>query len=307
MKATKEQPHPVWDFMAAALFGVVFLGGGLFASWLAYFIPLWEWWETRQWVKTPGELLLFSQFPLWFVPLGTALPALAWWRFQRLWFARSQARLHPQEPWRWKREWEPGGKVRAERDHLPLLAWLTLWPVLVAAPLVLALLVAGAGGIIVLALLPCLLACVPGWFAWRRLRTRRVIGRPILQLETLPIRPGQVLRGELQVPRRLGPLTQVKMSFFCELRHGEREGKGGRERQRERRVTLALGNARQDATNTYLPVQFSMHEDAPGTTPAILTGLKLPHLTCRWFIEVRAHSHQRPVRLAVPVFECHGA
>lgn len=136
-------------------------------------------------------------------------------------------RAHPEQPWRWRKDWEQG-RIHAGDGEVVALAWLFAVvfggfsvPLLLKVP---GLLEDGPIGAFALALLLPLGACGMCYWAIRStLRWRRFRGI-VLVLDRNPGVIGGSLRGTVHVPARLGGEGSFRLRLSCVRRQVRKSG-----------------------------------------------------------------------------------
>lgn len=252
-----------------------------------------------------GLLLLLSIFPLVFPLVGFGVSIGGWRATHRARLEKNLAARHPAEPWRWKPEWADGA-VRAAPDALLLFMAFACWILLVQGPLALAILVSGELSrslLAALGLLPALLALIPLSVAWRRVKTRLALGRPRLLLKNTPLKPGDVLTGDLLLGRVLSPLATLQVRVLCERLTTQRHGKGASttaETLWDHVVEVSAAEARRDIGGVALPLRVELPEHLP--CAVIGSGQD----AAAWRMEVSSAQGGRPAVLPLPVFRSAG-
>ncbi|WP_395743349.1 DUF3592 domain-containing protein [Prosthecobacter sp.] len=256
-----------------------------------------------------GVLLLMSIFPTLF-PLAGALVAIGGGLQSRK--AAKNAGLearHPGEPWRWRTEWV-GDAIRPSPDGLPFILAVAGWILLVQLPLALAVVLGGEmakSPLAACALLPSLLALIPLYFAWKRIRSRRALGQPELRLKKLPLSPGQPLAGELKFARALAPSEVLRARILCE-RHITRNSGDSHatveETIWEHTETLSSAMARRDVDGTTLPLSIAIPAGLPSSAVDQESIDNSPGERHVWTLKVSSEQMpgSKPVEFPLPVF-----
>ena len=258
-----------------------------------------------------GLLLMMSVFPTLF-PLAGFLVSIGGWLQSRK--QRQKQKLavqHPDEPWRWRPEWE-GETIRATNDGLPFILGVAGWILAVQLPLALAVIVGGEvtkSGLALFALLPALLAWIPLHMAWKRVKSRLALGHPALQLRRFPAKTGTALEGDLRFDRVISPVGTISARVLCQ-RHVTRQSGDSRMTAREtiweHTEVLSVAEARRDSSGVVLPLRVVI----PGGLPAsvldetsIVTTDGGQHV---WTLEVSSPHSGRPAVLPLPMFAAEG-
>ncbi|MCB1277628.1 DUF3592 domain-containing protein [Prosthecobacter sp.] len=254
-----------------------------------------------------GLMLLTSVFPLLFPLAGFAVSVGGGWEARKAARARRQEKAHPGEPWRWRTEWE-GETVQASTNVLPILLIVTGWILLVEGPLALAIIVSGElmrVPLSALALLPLLLAWIPGSAAWRRLKTRLAFGHPSLWLKQRPVRPGHTFEGELRFDRVLSPRAVVEARLLCQRQITRLNGKGRmttKETLWEHSETLSAAEARREMNGVAVPLRVEIPRGLPCSVveeTAFAPHGNEEHL---WTLELTPGNGGKPAVFPLPVF-----
>lgn len=183
---------------------------------------------------------------------------------------------HPGEPWLWRADWASGRIPCAGRaTALAFLTFAVIWnvfciPMLWAvpssdAPFIWIFLIVGMG-----------LATLAGVATWRWLR----FGRSVLELATLPGRPGGRFRGTILLRGSLRPAKGFRATLSCV---GFTSGRNAEERilwQEEGIVPPASTTL--GPTGTSVPVDFPIPTDASPSCPPVATS------GIRWRVELTA-------------------
>jgi len=252
-----------------------------------------------------GLLLLLSVFPLVFPLVGFGVSIGGWRATRRARLEKNLAARHPAEPWRWKPEWADGA-VQATPDALLLFMAFACWILLVQGPLALAILVSGELSrslLPALGLLPTLLLLIPLSAAWRRVKTRRVMGRPRLLLKDTPLKPGHTLTGDLLLGHMLSPLDTLEVRVLCERLTTRRQGRGTSttaETLWEHVAEVPATEARRDIGGVALPLRIEL----PDHLPCAVIGSAQD--TAVWRMEVSSPQGGKPAVLTLPVFRSAG-
>jgi hypothetical protein len=254
-----------------------------------------------------GLMLMMSIFPMVF-PLVGALVSLGGALEARK--ARVEAKLakqHPSEPWRWRQEWS-GEPIQESKNGLTAILVVAGWILLVQGPLALGIIVSGElarSFTALFALLPTALTLIPLFFAWKRIQTRKALGRPSLWLKQTPLRPGIVLEGELRFDRVLSPREVIQARVLCQRKITRGTGKGSTtttETIWQHDETLSAGEARRELNGVALPLRVEIPrglpcaviEDAEFSTGAVEQLL--------WSVELTPGRGGKPAMLPLPVF-----
>lgn len=252
-------------------------------------------------------LLLISIFPTTF-PLAGCLVSIGGWRQSRRAAKIAQHRVqHPEAPWLWRPEWV-GERVYPEPDPLLFILGVAGWILLVQMPLSLAVILSGElfrSALAWLALIPTALAWIPLHFAWRRLKSRMTLGRPVLLLQRVPVAPGHPLLGELRLSRVPSPYSTFSVRVLCQRHITRNSGDShatAKETIWEHAATLPAAEARRDAGGVALPLRIEIPRGLPCAVldeAAIVATEGEQHV---WTLEVSSSQGGRPVVLPLPVF-----
>ncbi len=237
---------------------------------------------------------------------GASLLIIGWFATKRTKPAVLLKARHADKPWMWRPDWAAG---RVDNDlHRSIFF---LWIFVIFFNLV----ALGVGGLVVLRavgygnglawlglLIPGIGLAVLG-FALRTTRAWQRFGRTVLQMTSLPVAPGTVLRGTLRVPVRLQPEHAFYLRLSCVRSTNAMRGKTRvtTERilwQEEKWFQPNLPQTEMGAT--CLPVHFSLPATLPETAGVHGDGVQ-------WRLEASAkvngpdfHAHfEIPVYLPV--------
>lgn len=254
-----------------------------------------------------GLVLLMSIFPTAFPLAGAVVSLGGWWQTRRV---RQEGRLqamHPQEPWRWRKEWS-GDFVQASGDGLPFILAIAAWILLVQGPLALAIVIDGGlsrSPRAALGLLPCLLALIPLRLAWNRVKTRLALGRPALRLDQIPVTPGRLLEGELKLSRALPPRAIIHARALCQRKIVRSTGKGtntSTETVWEHREILSASEARRDLNGVALPIRIEIPRGLPCQTVEDAESAPIYGEQHVWSLELTSGNGGKSAVLPLPVF-----
>lgn len=254
-----------------------------------------------------GLLLMMSIFPTLFPLAGFTVAIGGWLQMRKARSLKELALQHPGEPWRWRREWA-GDAIQASKDGLPYILAIAGWILAVQLPLVLAMILGGEmtkSAFAWLALLPALLALIPLGVAWRRIQSRRAIGRPCLKLKKLPLSPGHALAGELQFDRVPSPLSGLSVCMRCQRHITRRSGDSrttAKETLWEHTEALSATGARRDINGVTLPLHIKIPRGLPASAmdeDSIVTTDGEQHV---WTLEISSAQGGKPAVLPLPVF-----
>jgi hypothetical protein len=254
-----------------------------------------------------GLVLLMSIFPMVF-PLAGAAVSLGGWL--QTWRIRQQGRLqerHPHEPWLWRKEWQ-GDTIRASAGRVPFILAIAGWILLVQGPLALAIVIDGEllrSPLAALGLLPCLLALIPLFMAWKRLKTRLALGSPGLRLNQVPVTPGREMEGELKLSKVLSPRTTIHVRALCQRKIVRSTGKGtstSTETLWEHRETLSASEAWRDIHGVALPLRIAIPRGLPCQTVEEAEVAPVYGEQHVWSLELASGEGGKPVVLPLPVF-----
>jgi len=254
-----------------------------------------------------GLMLLMSIFPMVFPLAGFTVAIGGWLQSRDVSLSKQLSAQHPGEPWRWQREWA-GDAIIASKDGLPFILGIAGWFLLVQGPLALAVLVSGeisTSPLSVLALLPSLLALIPLWFAWQRVKTRLATGVPGLQLKQRPFVPGQALEGELRLDRVLSPLTNINVHVLCQRQITRSSGDSrttAKETIWEHTLTLSAAEARREISGVALPLRIDIPRGLPCTLVDEAATAAADTERHVWLMEISSAQGGKPATLPLPVF-----
>lgn len=254
-----------------------------------------------------GLLLVLTLFPTLFPLAGFVVSIGGWLQSRKERQAQKLIKLHPDEPWCWRPEWE-GDTIHATKDGLPFILGIAGWILLIQLPLALAVIVGGElekSAMAWLSLLPALLAWIPLHFAWKRLKSRLVLGRPSLQLRQFPARTGAVLKGDLRFNRVLSPMSTISVRVLCQ-RHITRQSGDSRTTAKEtiweHTETLSAAEARREGRGVTLPLSIEIPRGLPATAldeASIITTNGEQHV---WTLEINAPQGGKSAVLPLPMF-----
>ncbi|MFZ2281402.1 MAG: DUF3592 domain-containing protein [Prosthecobacter sp.] len=254
-----------------------------------------------------GLLLLMSIFPTLF-PLAGCLVSIGGWRQSRR--TAQIARLreqYPGAPWCWRPEWLREN-IYPEPNPLPFILGVAGWILLVQLPLALAVILGGEivkSALALLTLIPVALALIPLLFAWRRIKSQMVFGRPVLQLKQVPVSPGHPLVGELRFSKALSPLSTLSVRVLCQRHITRNSGDShatAKETIWEHTTTLSAAEARRDVDGVALPLRIDIPRGLPCAAvneASIVSTEGEQHV---WTLEISSSQGGRPVVLPLPVF-----
>lgn len=254
-----------------------------------------------------GLMLMLSIFPTVFPLIGALVSAGGAMGARKAAAERKLAQQHPSEPWRWRQEWR-GETIHESKNGMGAILGVAGWILLVQGPLAFAII---GGGVLaesftaVFALLPALLALIPLFFAWRRVQTRRVLGRPSLWLKQTPLRPGSVLEGELRFDCVLSSREVIQARLLCRRKITRGSGKGAAtttENIWEHTETLSAGEARRDMSGVALPLRVEIPRGLPCAVIEEATAGVTAFAGHEWSLELAPASGGKAAVLPLPVF-----
>ncbi len=258
-----------------------------------------------------GLLLLMSIFPTLFPLAGLLVSIGGWLQSRKTGLSQKLAAQHPSEPWRWRSEWE-GDTIHATKDGLPFILGVAGWILVVQLPLALAVILGGEiakSGLAMLALLPAMLALIPLFFAWKRVKSRLAFGHPSLQLKQFPARTGSALAGDLRFDRVLSPASTISVRVLCQRHITRRSGDSrttAKETIWEHTETLSAAEARRDISGVRLPLHIEIPRGLPSSVvdeASIVTTEGEQHV---WTLEVSSSQGGKPAVLPLPMFAARG-
>lgn len=254
-----------------------------------------------------GLLLMLSIFPTVFPLIGALVSVGGALGARKAAAEKKLAQQHPQEPWRWRQEW-CGETIQASRNGMGAILVVAGWILLVQGPLAFAIIISGAlseSFTAVFAMLPVLLALIPLFFAWRRVQTRRALGRPSLWLKQTPVRPGAVLEGELRFDRVLSPREVIQARLLCQRKITRGSGKStstSTEKIWEHTETLSAGEARRDMNGVALPLRMEMPRGLPCAVIEEAAAGATAFAGHEWSLELAPAGGGKAAVLPLPVF-----
>lgn len=252
-----------------------------------------------------GLAALVSLFPMLFPLVGgfVTFAGIVGSRNARRCLALRES--NPGAPWKWRLEWE-GAAVTPKSDGLGICIAVSALILLVQLPLVTTVVVTGtlsessqAG----LAFLPALLALIPLRMAWNRLRRRRVIGVPSLEIKVWPMEPGRTIQADLMLAKNISPRETLIIKVTCSKVTTRSTGKGMSTRHEtvwENTQTISSAEAQREIIGSRLPLSI----DLPSGYPAADVG-EDTHGSAEsheWILEVGARSVPGSFKLPLPVF-----
>ncbi|MCX6851484.1 MAG: DUF3592 domain-containing protein [Verrucomicrobia bacterium] len=258
-----------------------------------------------------GLLLLMSIFPTLFPLAGFLVSIGGWLQSRKAGVNQKLAAQHPGEPWRWRSEWE-GDTIHATKDGLPFMLGVAGWILVVQLPLSLAVILGGElakSGLATLALLPAMLALIPLFFAWKRVKSRLAFGHPSLQLKPFPARTGSALSGDLRFDRVLSSVSTIFVRALCQRHITRRSGDSrttAKETIWEHTEMLSAAEARRDVSGVTLPLHIEIPRGLPSSVvdeASIVTTDGEQHV---WTLEVSSSQGGKPAVLPLPVFAATG-
>lgn len=254
-----------------------------------------------------GLLLMVSIFPTIF-PLAGALVSIGGWLQSRKAAKISELTAqHPDEPWRWRPEWD-GEAIQPARDGLPFAIATAAWILAVQLPLALAVVASGElqkEPLSGLALLPAALALIPLRLAWRRVSLRRTLGRPSLRLKRLPVSPGRRLEGELLLGAAVSPMSMIQVRVRCQRQITRTSGDSRstvEETVWEHVESLSAAEARRDRNGVTLPLLMDIPRGLPCSVVDAAAMTAADGEQHEWRLEISSSQGGGTVVLPLPVF-----
>lgn len=253
-----------------------------------------------------GLMLLMSLFPTLF-PMAGGLVA-----FGGMAMAREAMRVlalkkrHPETPWKWKTEWS-GNEITATRGGVAPLLAAAGWIALIQGPLAAAIVVSGEishGLLALLGLLPCLLALLPLWLGWRRMKARRVLGAVSFLPREWPLKSGSVLAGEIRLGTHPSPLTMLTVRAHCTRRVTRGSGKHSSTSHEvlwEHTQTISAAEARRDGHGSSILLRIDIPHGLPSVDVEPVVRLAGERVVNLWALEVGPEK-LKPQSLPLPVF-----
>jgi Protein of unknown function (DUF3592) len=254
-----------------------------------------------------GLLLLLSVFPTLFPLAGIATTLGAWLQMRQLKRGKQLAAQCPGEPWRWRAEWV-GDAVAASADGLGYVLGVAGWILLIQVPLLLALVISGElfkSWFSAVTVVLSLLAGVPLWFAWQRVRTRLALGSPRLALHQRRLVPGQALEGKLLLERRLEPLASINVRVLCQHQVTRNTSDGTTtttETLWEHALTLSAAQAGPQINGAALPLYIEIPGGLPCAVLEEAVAAGDPSSEYLWSMTVCHAQGGRPATLPLPFF-----
>jgi hypothetical protein len=176
---------------------------------------------------------------------------------------------HPQEPWKWKTEWQ-GESISETRGISKNAAHLyTLWSGLIIVPLIAAAAQTGAfqtDGTAWLLLIFVVLWVIPVSYSVKKLRHRLAIGKASFEPKDRPAWPGGVLRGNLLLDKPLPMRSTADVSLICERTTSRGSGddrKTSVEKIWSDHQSIPQDLMIRDLAGFRLPIAFNIPGDAP--------------------------------------------
>lgn len=209
------------------------------------------------------------------------------------WFATKRPKLgvllkasHPDQPWRWREDWV-AGRVANSLVRSVFFLWLAVGVFDLMCLLGVALVLPGVRyghATAWLSLLFPVIGLAVTIFAARTHRTWGQFGRSVLVTNGLPVAPGGILSGEIQVPVRLQPRQAIYFRLSCVRRTSAQRGKTRVTTERmlwQEEKWCRPGLAQTEAGITRLTVFFKLPAELPESTFEKGDGV-------RWQLEVQA-------------------
>lgn len=216
-----------------------------------------------------------SLFALTFPVAGAGLIAGGLYGRREQLATKALTDAHPDEPWRWRREWASNTLPEASNPWATGLRFYTIWAALVITPLIWTTAATGAFsrepaswlvGIFVL------LWCIPAGFTLRHLRMRRMIGKTTLELTDCPVAPGSLLKGFLWLqqptPARLDALVTVACNRLTTVKRGDSVSTTT-EPLWTGTLTVSPADAVREMQGFRIPVEIQLPADAPETSASL--------------------------------------
>jgi Protein of unknown function (DUF3592) len=185
---------------------------------------------------------------------------------------------HPEEPWKWRNEWNAAAIPDSTSSWGIILHLYTLWSGLVIFPLLATTAMSGAFSndkSSWLLMIFVALWCVPAGFSLRKLRARMVTGAVRFEPSSLPVVPGTRFEGSLVVEKTPPLRSSVEFTLECERRFTTHSG--GESNTTREKIWTANHSVPSDAITREIggfriPVSFVLPADAPeshiDTTPS---------------------------------------
>jgi len=246
----------------ALLFASPFMLMGVLALVLALYGLL-----TRQLDVRAGKHLL----TILVVCVGVSMCIIGWFATKRPKPGMFLKANHPDKPWRWREDWE-AGRVANSLDRSVFFLWLAVGVFDLVCLLAVVLVLQGVRyghSIAWLSLLFPVIGLAVTIYAARTSRTWGLFGRSILITTGLPVAPGGVLSGEIQVPVRLQPKHAFYLRLSCVRRTTALRGKNRVTTEKilwqdEKWFSPTLPQTEAGATR--LPVFIKLPADLPDST-----------------------------------------
>lgn len=236
-----------------------------------------------------GELLTSGGFSTVFFALGIWLLVSRVREFRHIRNLKRSQKAHPDQPWRWRSEWQ-GLVISPSASNTLWLSMVVFWGLVIMGSLAWAVWMNGSLSGEWLVLLAVLIMAVLALELIRRAAGRWQMGRPRLELYESPLRPGGVLKGILKL--RPGQ-RQLTLRLVCE--EWSRSGEAINSRRVGETVSCIEAEG-ETAMQMPLPAQW------PGTT-ADKVSVPSRERAWRWVLLVSSNRWMKPVRLLLPVFE----
>ncbi len=207
-------------------------------------------------------LALYELFALIFGGVGFGLMAGALWGRSKIREAAILQDLHPDEPWKWKRDWVEGhipGRQNSPALLVTAFYWNTvsfpMWAIIPAK------IYQGELWAMIGLLYP-VVGFWLGWAAVRRVMRKAKFGQSVLRLASHPGVLGGQLAGAVLVNGTLQPDSEIRQKLTCKVTTGSGEN--------QKTSTAWTGErqwspeeVRQIGDQTAIPVQFTIPYDLP--------------------------------------------
>jgi hypothetical protein len=253
-------------------------------------------------LRWPMQLFL-SAFSLTFPAVGAGL------MFGGLATMRDKSKTdrlhadHPHQPWRWKLYWEESAIQESNRSWHKALSIYAIWSGLIILPLILGMIDSRAfqeSRPAWLALLMPFAWSLLAWSVLKRWRHFLMVGKTSFVPNTLPIRPGSKMRGDIVFSRPLPTrgVAKVKLEGTISTERGGGDSATTiTEPVWSQTEMVPLDQMTQDMIGSRLPVVFILPRDAPESSAE-----EPANTTCTWKLHLEVPG--TPVRsvFELPVF-----
>jgi hypothetical protein len=216
---------------------------------------------------------------------------------------------HPDEPWRWKRDWASDTIPERASYWAPVVHLYTLWSGLIVTPLIVATWLSGAfreNPTSLWVLVFAGLWCIPAVMSFRRLRQRQMIGKARFEASRIPIQPGSTLDGAIVLDRPLPLRAIADISLTCERSvlssSSNSENSVSTELVWSRSTQIPSLDLTRDVSGFRIPLSFPIPGDAP-----LSGGEPGPGESHSWKLELKVPGTPIQAAFDLPVFQPGGS